>query len=217
MRSHSWKSTTVAALSLAACSVGAGASASAAAERGTPPPAGKVAPEWDLWSYRGQLIARDDAARKGLGCVEDGVSRPRCYDTRAELDDAENIASPKMYADRAAAAKSAAKKARPHVRRPRGNARRANHYGDSAYPLIVYQHSGFAGWYVVANSYCTWFNLTGFYNDAVSSLVAGQHTGFMSWDAGGNGAIYTIGAWAQHNYVGSTWNDQASARSRTCL
>lgn len=192
-----------------------------AGEGGKAPPAGRVAPEWELWSLHGQLIPRDEAAQRGLGCIEDGLSRPRCYETRAELDRAEGIASPRMYAARAAAAakkRSAAKtRARTHARRPRKTARRADHYGSSAYPLIVYQHSGFAGWYVIANSYCQWFNLTSFYNDSVSSVVAGQHTGYMSWDAGGSGEHYPIGAWAQHSYVGSEWNDQASARARVCL
>lgn len=183
--------------------------------RGEAPPAGRVAPQEDVYRYNGQLIARDTAAERGLACFKEDAAQPmRCYDSETQLSRAEGVDT-RIERDpaRAAGAQRGATQ-RTRSRGPR--ARAASHYG-TQYPLGLWQHADFQGWYVGANSYCQWFDLTGFYANNTTSVNAGQHTGYASKDPAGYGAVYGIGAWVGDSNVGSYWNDSFESRSRVCL
>lgn len=99
------------------------------------PPAGAVAKSYELYSYKGRLIPRDEAAERGLGCVEDGERRPRCYDSAEELARTEKVFSAPRAARTAAARKRALRRWQAQ-REDRGTkARAATHYGGGNYPL----------------------------------------------------------------------------------
>lgn len=180
-----------------------------APKRGQAPPVGRVAPDYAEYEFEGGLIPRDEAARRGLGCFMPAEGRTRCYRSKRAMADAEKIATPGEVL------------AESRVRALRAKGKRAkssNHYGSSAYPLYLFQHTVYNGWYVAANSYCQWFNMSGFYNDSASRLQAGQHSGYTSSDANGGGAQGGWAAWGYYpNMHDYGWGDITSARARACI
>jgi hypothetical protein len=178
---------------------------------GAPPPVGLVHRMDETFVYKGAPIARDDAAKAGLACIEPAEGRTRCYDTPKQLAAAEHVATAQQTAV------TARKRAKAH-RHGHGKGHAANHYGSSDYPFWLYQHTGWQGWSVVTNSYCQWFNLDGFYGGNASSLSSGQHTAITATGYGGGGLTAGWQAWGSANNMhDSGWGDASYSRARVCL
>lgn len=175
---------------------------------GGAPPIGKAKAAETEFSYNGGTIAPNEAARRGLACSTPAEGMTRCYDDYSEMAGAEKFA-PLSEIKAMQAGKSRKTKRRK-------GARASTHYGGSAYPYVLYQHAGYAGWLVATNSHCQWFDLPGFYGGNASSLTAGQHTAIGATAYGGNGLIPSWGAWANESNLG-TWNDKLYSRARVCL
>jgi len=160
-----------------------------------------------VFVHKGGRIDPDDAATQGLACFQPGKGATRCYDTPEELAKAERIGDP-------ATAAAAAKQRHRHTH---GKAKAANHYG-SSYAFWLYQHGGFAGWSVVTNSYCQWFDLPGFYGGNASSSNVGQHTGVLASGYGGGGATIGLSAWSVPSQLYPFgWDNRAYSRARVCI
>lgn len=180
---------------------------------GGPPPVGRTAPSTAQFSYNGVLIEPNDAATAGLSCFAPSTGTTRCYATLAAMARAEHFANPAQY--RTPAARAAFRRTILKMKKGRQkNAKAANHV--VGWPYLLYQHAGYAGWNVATNSYCQWFDLTGFYGGNASSLDAGQHSAYGSTGYGGGGSVAGFSAWASVSNLLS-WNDRFYSRSRACL
>jgi hypothetical protein len=180
------------------------------AEPGKPPPVRTTPGIETEFSYEGGTISPDDAAARGLSCFTPQAGQTRCYTTRRQLADAEHIATPGE--NRAEARARAARK-----KRPGRHAHAANHYGSSAYPFQLTQHSDGTGWWVPTNSYCQWFDLPGSYGGNASWLDSGQHTAITATGYGGGGSTGGWPAWNSYDLSGYGWNDATFSRSRICI
>jgi hypothetical protein len=169
---------------------------------GPPPPVGQSAPEETTFKYKGELIATEDAASRGLACHSDGESKTRCYDTEQEMDKAENL---KPREGKAAARNASSRRTR---------AQAATHEYST---LRMWEYHDYRGWVLSLERHCIWDDVPGGYENKASSAASGSHTGWLSDFDGGRGWQFEISPHAAvQDLPGETDND-AESRARVCL
>lgn len=167
-------------------------------------------------SYEGSSLTSNEAANRGLTCIQKADGSLVCFASKEEAVASETAASEAAKAD-------------PGNHGVAGISRKRNSRGRTAdvacqYPstaMSIAQHSNFnnnstiPGWEIIGYARQNWYNMTGAYANSATSLSAGNHTGYLADYTGGGGPRLNIGIGVCYsNMTNQGFNDRAQSRYR---
>lgn len=162
--------------------------------------------------YKGATISSNEAAERGLACLQDAAGVLNCFDSAEELAASTAASREAVRADGANAATTARKRAR----------RKAVAAADCGVPptaMAITQHQDFnwniVGWVIAGYARQSWYNMTGSYANSASSVSAGNHSGYLANEPNGGSTRLRLEVNQCERYLSWVYfNDRAESRYR---
>lgn len=162
-------------------------------------------------TYKGTAISTEQAAKRGLACVERADGSMSCYDTEQE---AVSSSVARSEAAKSGAAGSVGATISKNRRRAKVSAEVGanNPYMWITRDVLFNNNLNSGGWSIFGSARQNWYDMTGSYRNAASSVSAGNHSGYLADSYAGAGTRWRVDLNRDH----AVWtpNDRADSRYR---